>query len=134
MNLLSTLVGVGRFPPAGGLPRPAYPPTFRGLAYPDDGQIAVVVWAAPSDVGEPVLTPTTGRAVRAGDRPKVRALLRETPQPSRSPYAQIPLQRRPRELVVGAPGVPVQVDGKQVRLRFDIAPIRRSKLICPLDK
>ena len=47
--------GLGRFPPAGGLPRPAYPPTFRGLAYPDDGQIAVVVWAAPSDVGEPVL-------------------------------------------------------------------------------
>ena len=93
-----------------------------------------MVWAAPSDVGEShVLTPA-GRAVREGDRPKARALLRETPQPSCSPYAQIPLQRRPRELVVDAPGVPVQVDGKQVRLRFDIAPIRRSELICPLDK
>ena len=59
VNLLSTLVGAGASRPAGGLPRPAYPPppppTFRGLAYPDDGRIAVVVWAAPSDVGEPVL-------------------------------------------------------------------------------
>ena len=51
---------------------------------------------------------------RKGDRPKARALLWEAPQPRRSPYAQMPLQRRPRELVVDAPGVPVQVDGKQV--------------------
>ena len=92
----------------------------------------MVVWAAPSDVGEPVLTPI-GRAVREGDRLKAQALLRE-PQPRRSPYAQMPRQRRPRELVVDAPGEPVQVDGKQVPLRSDIAPIRRSKLICPLDK
>ena len=105
VNLLLTLVGAGASRPAGGLPRPAYPPplTFRGLAYPDDGRIAVVVWAAPSDVGEPVLTPT-GRAVREGGRPKARALLREAPQPRRSPYAQMPRQRRPKELVVDAPG------------------------------
>ena len=63
-----------------------------------------------------------------------RALLREAPQPCRSPYAQMPRQRRPKELVVDALGVPVQVYSKQVPLRFDIAPIRRSKLICPLDK
>ena len=125
--------GLPARPGASRAPLTPPPPTFRGLAYPDNGQIAGVVWAAPSDVGEPVLTPT-GRAVREGDRPKARALLREAPQPRRSPYAQMPLQRRPRELVVDAPGVPVQVDGKQVRLRFDIAPIRRSKLICPLDK
>ena len=92
----------------------------------------MVVWAAPSDVGEPVLTPI-GRAVREGGRLKTRVLLRE-PQPRRSPYAQMPRQRRPKELVVDALGVPVQVDGKQVPLRFDIAPIRRSKMICPLDK
>ena len=120
VNLLLTLVGASASRPAGGLPRPAYPPpppqTFRGLAYPDDGQIAGVVWAAPSDVGEPVLTPT-GRAVREGDRLKAQALLREAPQPRRSPYAQMPRQRRPKELVVDAPGVPVQVDGKQVPLR-----------------
>jgi hypothetical protein len=92
-----------------------------------------VVWAAPSDVGEPVLTPT-GRAVREGDRLKARALLREAPQPRRSPYAQMPRQRRPKELVVDAPGVPVQVDGKQEPLRSETAPIRRSKLLRPLDK
>ena len=89
------------------------------------------MWAAPSDVGEPVLTPT-GRAVREGGRLKTRALLREAPQPRRSPYAQMPRQRRPKELVVDALGV--QVYSKQVPLRFDIAPIRRSKLICALDK
>ena len=91
-----------------------------------------MVWAAPSDVGEPVLTPT-GRAVREGGRSKARALLRE-PQPRRSPYAQMPRQRRPKELVVDAPGEPVQVDGKQVPLRSETAPIRRSRLLCPLDK
>ena len=121
VNLLLTLVGAGASRPAGGLPRPAYPPpppprTFRGLAYPDDGQIAVD-WCGPRPrmLGEPVLTPT-GRAVREGGRPKARALLREAPQPRRSPYAQMPRQRRPKELVVDAPGVPVQVDGKQVPL------------------
>ena len=48
VNLLSTLVGAGASRPAGGLPRPAYPPppTFRGLAYPDDGRIAVD-WCGP---------------------------------------------------------------------------------------
>ena len=132
VNLLSTLVGAGASRPAGGLPRPAYPPppTFRGLAYPDDGRIAVVVWAAPSDVGEPVLTPT-GRAVREGDRLKAQALLQEVPQPSRSPYAQMPRQRRPKELVVDAPGVPVQVDGKQVPLRSETAPIRAVTQFAP---
>ena len=136
VNLLLTLVGAGASRPAGGLPRPAYPPpppTFRGLAYPDDGQIAGVVWAAPSDVGEPVLTPT-GRAVREGGRLKTRALLREAPQPRRSPYAQMPRHLRPKELVVDAPGEPVQVDGKQVPLRSETAPIRHSRLLCPLDK
>ena len=133
VNLLLTLVGAGASRPAGGLPRPAYPPpTFRGLAYPDDGRIAVVVWAAPSDVGEPVLTPI-GRAVREGGRLKTRVLLRE-PQPRRSPYAQMPRQRRPKELVMDALGVPVQVYGKQVPLKFDSAPIQRNKMICPLDK
>ena len=73
------------------------------------------MWAAPSDVGEPVLTPT-GRAVREGGRLKTRALLREAPQPRRSPYAQMPRHLRPKELVVDAPGEPVQVDGKQVPL------------------
>ena len=42
-------------PGASRAPLTPPPPTFRGLAYPDDGRIAVVVWAAPSDVGEPVL-------------------------------------------------------------------------------
>ena len=112
VNLLSTLVGAGASRPAGGLPRPAYPPPpdFQGAGIPrrrtDRGGL---VWAAPSDVDEPVLTPT-GRAVREGGRLKTRALLRE------------------------APGEPVQVDGKQVPLRSETAPIRRSRLLCPLDK
>ena len=135
VNLLLTLVGAGASRPAGGLPRPAYPPPpdFQGAGIPrrrtDRGGL---MWAAPSDVGEPVLTPT-GRAVREGGRLKTRVLLRE-PQPRRSPYAQMPRQRRPKELVVDALGVPVQVDGKQVPLRSETAPIRRSRLLCPLDK
>ena len=62
------------------------------------------------------------------------ALLREAPQPRRSPYAQMLRNLRPKELVVDAPGEPVQVDGKQVPLRSETAPIRRSRLLCPLDK
>ena len=84
----------------------------------------MVVWAAPSDVGEPALTPT-GRAVREGGRLKARALLQEVPQPSRSP----PTRRcrgngGPGNWWWMRPGEPVQVDGKQVPLRSDIAPIR----------
>ena len=136
VNLLLTLVGAGASRPAGGLRAPLSPPPpdFQEAGIPrrrtDRGGL---VWAAPSDVGEPVLTPT-GRAVREGGRLKTRALLREAPQPRRSPYAQMPRHLRPKELVVDAPGVPVQVDGKQVPLRSETAPIRRSRLPCPLDK
>ena len=112
VNLLLTLVGAG----ASRAPLIPPPPDFQGAGIPrrrtDRGGL---VWAAPSDVGEPVLTPT-GRAVREGGRLKTRALLREAPQPRRNPYAQMPRQRRPKELVVDAPGEPVQVDGKQVPL------------------
>ena len=37
----------------------------------------------------------------------------------------MPGQRRPKELVVDAPGEPVQIDGEQVPLRSEAAPMWR---------
>ena len=55
VNLLLTLVGAGASarpgPPA---PRLSPSPRLSGAGIPGDGQIAGVVWAATSDVGEPV--------------------------------------------------------------------------------
>ena len=126
------LVGAGASRPAGGRPRPAYPPDFQGAGIPrrrtDRGGVGRALGCGRA------CPDCYGRAVREGDRLKAQVLLREALQPRRSPYAQMPRQRRPKELGVDAPGVPVQVDGKQEPLRSETAPIRRSKLLRPLDK